>query len=82
MPAMCDHAADGSGKGDTTIDDGIVQDRSDTLCGQVKSCQVSGVYSGSDQQAMAFEVHSSRNRRSFVVRRRWSARTLNSDCFA
>ncbi|CAB0031310.1 unnamed protein product [Trichogramma brassicae] len=27
MPAMCDHAADGSGKGDTTIDDGIVQDR-------------------------------------------------------
>ncbi|CAB0044144.1 unnamed protein product [Trichogramma brassicae] len=28
MPAMCDHAADGSGKGDTTIDDGIVQDRS------------------------------------------------------
>ncbi|CAB0036413.1 unnamed protein product [Trichogramma brassicae] len=28
MPAMCDHAADGSEKGDTTIDDGIVQDRS------------------------------------------------------
>ncbi|CAB0032935.1 unnamed protein product [Trichogramma brassicae] len=27
MPAMCDHAADGSEKGDTTIDDGIVQDR-------------------------------------------------------
>ncbi|CAB0030820.1 unnamed protein product [Trichogramma brassicae] len=23
MPAMCDHAADGSEKGDTTIDDGI-----------------------------------------------------------
>ncbi|CAB0029815.1 unnamed protein product [Trichogramma brassicae] len=29
MPAMCDHAADGSEKGDTTIDDGIVQDRRD-----------------------------------------------------
>ncbi|CAB0041797.1 unnamed protein product [Trichogramma brassicae] len=28
MPAMCDHAADGSEKRDTTIDDGIVQDRS------------------------------------------------------
>ncbi|CAB0038175.1 unnamed protein product, partial [Trichogramma brassicae] len=27
MPAMCNHAADGSEKGDTTIDDGIVQDR-------------------------------------------------------
>ncbi|CAB0032351.1 unnamed protein product [Trichogramma brassicae] len=27
MPAMCDHAADGSEKGDTTIDDGFVQDR-------------------------------------------------------
>ncbi|CAB0033684.1 unnamed protein product, partial [Trichogramma brassicae] len=27
MPAICDHAADGSEKGDTTIDDGIVQDR-------------------------------------------------------
>ncbi|CAB0044003.1 unnamed protein product [Trichogramma brassicae] len=27
MPAMCDHAADGSEKGDTTIDDDIVQDR-------------------------------------------------------
>uniref|UniRef100_A0ABD2WDN7 Uncharacterized protein n=1 Tax=Trichogramma kaykai TaxID=54128 RepID=A0ABD2WDN7_9HYME len=27
MPAMCDHAADCSEKGDTTIDDGIVQDR-------------------------------------------------------
>ncbi|CAB0038317.1 unnamed protein product [Trichogramma brassicae] len=27
MPAMCDHAADGSEKGDTTFDDGIVQDR-------------------------------------------------------
>ncbi|CAB0034472.1 unnamed protein product [Trichogramma brassicae] len=27
MPAMCDHAAEGSEKGDTTIDDGIVQDR-------------------------------------------------------
>ncbi|CAB0037780.1 unnamed protein product [Trichogramma brassicae] len=31
MPAMCDHAADGSEKGDTTIDDGIVQDRSGQL---------------------------------------------------
>ncbi|CAB0044123.1 unnamed protein product [Trichogramma brassicae] len=28
MPPMCDHAADGSEKGDTTIDDGTVQDRS------------------------------------------------------
>uniref|UniRef100_A0ABD2WS29 Uncharacterized protein n=1 Tax=Trichogramma kaykai TaxID=54128 RepID=A0ABD2WS29_9HYME len=27
MPAMCDHATDGSEKGDTTIDDGIAQDR-------------------------------------------------------
>uniref|UniRef100_A0ABD2X5V2 Uncharacterized protein n=1 Tax=Trichogramma kaykai TaxID=54128 RepID=A0ABD2X5V2_9HYME len=27
MPAMCDHAVDGSEKGDTTIDDIIAQDR-------------------------------------------------------
>ncbi|CAB0032704.1 unnamed protein product [Trichogramma brassicae] len=37
MPAMCDHAADGSEKRDTTIDDGIVRDRRCTrrACGPV-----------------------------------------------
>ncbi|CAB0043455.1 unnamed protein product [Trichogramma brassicae] len=31
MPAMCDHAADGSEKGDTTIDDGILNELN-SLC--------------------------------------------------
>ncbi|CAB0032874.1 unnamed protein product [Trichogramma brassicae] len=39
MPAMCDHAADGSEKGNTTIDDGIVQDRRPLpLCVHADKC--------------------------------------------
>ncbi|CAB0041848.1 unnamed protein product [Trichogramma brassicae] len=43
MPAMCDHAADGSEKGDTTIDDGIVQDRSKASSARVDQDQQTSV---------------------------------------
>ncbi|CAB0043854.1 unnamed protein product [Trichogramma brassicae] len=36
MPAMCDHAADGSEKGDTTIDDGIGHWLQSSLCPRQK----------------------------------------------
>ncbi|CAB0030775.1 unnamed protein product [Trichogramma brassicae] len=57
---------------------------SDTLSERVKSWRVSGAYTGSDHRAIVFEVLPAGNRRSNPApasRRKWSARTMDRDCF-
>ncbi|CAB0030664.1 unnamed protein product [Trichogramma brassicae] len=57
---------------------------SDTLSERVKFWRVSDAYTGSDHHAIVFEILPVENRRSNPApagRRKWSARTMDRDCF-
>ena len=58
---------------------------SDSLFNRVSSWRVSDAYTGSDHQAVVYEILPAENRsvrRARAGQRRWSARTLDVDCFA